>query len=299
MADESGAAPGRTHVGAAAVVERLWGVGHDLTLVSRLTGGETGAFEVRGRGGERLVLKWSTEPDVFVERAEAVALTERLRTDAGWPVPRQEVVELPGLQVTLQELLPGEMVTVLTHPLADQLLVLHERRKGLAWPEDRRHFGDELVTTLTVGGRGYCRHDTLRAFDDRTRRLDDRIVEIGGSFEPDDFPSHAIVHWDLHNENVLALDGRVTAIVDSEYALVGDAGFDLVTLALCTLGSPSGPGSVSAHLWSRVAGEVDGRLAPAYVAHILLRAVDWEIRNHEAAELDLWLAEAERRLPPG
>ncbi len=297
MADESGAAPGRTHVDATAVVERLRGVGHDLTLVGRLTGGETGAFEVRGRGGERLVLKWSTEPEVLVDRAEAVALTERLRTDAGWPVPRQEVVELPGLQVTLQELLPGEMVTVLTRPLADQLLVLHERRKGLAWPEDRRHFGHELVTTLTLGGRGYCRHDTLQAFDDRTRRLDDRIVEIGGSFEPDDFPSDDLVHWDLHNENVLALDGRVTAVVDSEYALVGDAGFDLVTLALCTLGPAPGP--VGAHLWGRVAEEVDDRLAPAYVAHILLRAVDWEIRNREAAELDLWLAEAERRLPAG
>jgi hypothetical protein len=299
MADESGAAPGRTQVGAAAVVERLWGVGHDLTLVGRLTGGETGAFEVGGRGGERLVLKWSTDPEVFVERAEAAALTERLRTEAGWPVPRLEVIELPGLQVTLQELLPGEMVTVLRQPLADQLLALHERRRGLAWREDRRHFGDELVTTLTVGGRGYCRHDMLRTFDDRTRRLDDRIVEIGASAEPDDFPTDDIVHWDLHNENVLALDGRVTAVVDSEYALVGDAGFDLVTLALCTLGADPGPGSVGAHLWGRVADEVDARLAPAYVAHILLRAVDWEIRNHEAAELDLWLAEAERRLPPG
>jgi aminoglycoside phosphotransferase (APT) family kinase protein len=124
-------------------------------------------------------------------------------------------------------------------------------------------------------------------------------VEIGASAEPDDFPTDDIVHWDLHNENVLALDGRVTAVVDSEYALVGDAGFDLVTLALCTLGADPGPGSVGAHLWGRVADEVDARLAPAYVAHILLRAVDWEIRNHEAAELDLWLAEAERRLPPG
>ena len=299
MADESGTAPGRTDVGAAAVLERLSGVGHDLTLVGRLTGGETGAFEVRGHDGERLVLKWSTDPEVFVERAEAVALTERLRTGAGWPVPRQSILELPGLQVTLQELLPGEMVTVLTPPLADQLLALHDRRKGLAWREDRRHFGEELVTTLTVGGRGYCRHDTLRAFDDRTRRLDDRIVEIGESAEPDGFPTDDIVHWDLHNENVLALDGRVTAIVDSEYALAGDAGFDLVTLALCTLGSAPGPGSVGAHLWGSVAEEVDARLVPAYVAHILLRVVDWEIRNHGAAELDLWLAEAERRLPAG
>lgn len=91
---------------------------------------------------------------------------------------------------------------------------------------------------------------------------------------------------------MLVVDGRVTGIVDTEFALVGDAGFDLVTLALCSLG-----GAAGALLWGRVADEVDDRLVPVYVAHILLRVVDWEIRNHDAAEVDLWLAEAERRLP--
>jgi hypothetical protein len=292
MAGDEGAATGRTDVGAREVVDRLGRVGRDVTLVGRLAGGETGAFKVLRGGRERLVLKWSTDPPTFAERTEAVTLTDRLRTDAGWPVPRQEIVELPGLQVVLQELLPGEMVTGLTRPLADQLLDLHERRKGLARFGDALHFGEELVRTLTVGGRGYCRHDTLQAFDDRTRRLDDRIVEIGRSAEPDGFPSADIVHWDLHGENVLVVDGRVTGIVDTEFALVGDAGFDLVTLALCSLGGEAG-----ALLWDRVADEVDDRLVPVYVAHILLRVVDWEIRNHDAAEVDLWLAEAERRLP--
>ncbi len=300
MADESGAAPGRTHVGAAAVLERLWGVGHDLTLVDRLTGGETGAFEVRGRDGERLVLKWSTDPEVFAERAEAVALTERLRTDAGWPVPRQEVVELPGLQVTLQELLPGEMVTVLTQPLADQLLALHERRKGLAWPEDRRHFGDELVTTLTVGGRGYCRHDTLRAFDDRTRRLDDRIVEIGGSFERRRLPQRR--HRPLgpaqreRSGPRRSGDGHRRLRVRARRrrrVRPGDAGAVHARLALRPRQrqrAPVGPRGTarSTDAWRRCTsrtsccGPSTGRSATT-----------------SAAELDLWLAEAERRLPPG
>jgi hypothetical protein len=34
-----------------------------------------------------MVLKWETDPDSQTLRREGVELTERLRIEAGWPVP--------------------------------------------------------------------------------------------------------------------------------------------------------------------------------------------------------------------
>lgn len=45
-----------------------------------------------------------------------------------------------------------------------------------------------------------------------------------------------IVHGDLHPGNLLQTDGRLFAVVDLDYAKVGDGTFDLTLLALASLG---------------------------------------------------------------
>jgi hypothetical protein len=96
--------------------------------------------------------------------------------------------------------MPGLPCEHLDHRLVDQLLDLHERRLGLARPEDPVHWPTALIATLTVGGEGYCMHSSLYDFDRRTRSLVERIEAFGYSIDPEELRPRVldIVHWDLH-----------------------------------------------------------------------------------------------------
>jgi len=281
--------------------------------VGRFDGGETGAFEVAGPDDERLVLKWNTRASACASRARAVALTDRLRREGGWPVPHQRVVELTlagtlidapvpndagRCQVILQEHLPGEPIATLTISLASQLTGLLRSSRGLGRPPDAAPLGDTVIETLVAGGQGYCLHEPMRTYDRRTRRLIERIEAIGRSARQAP-PSTAsdIVHYDLHAGNVLVLDDQVTGIIDTEYATVGDGGFDLVALAVCAPNHHPDPG-VDDVLWNAVDAQVAEPWRTVFVAHMLLRNVDWAIRNHGAHDVERWLREAHRLLPP-
>lgn len=117
----------------------------------------------------------------------------------------------------------------------------------------------ELRRTLVTGGDGYCDHDALRGHSDRAGAFVEHIQEVGRRWEPNS-RHRDVVHWDLHPGNVLAVDGRCTAVIDSEFARVGDAGFDLVLLAVTAAehrmqpGSPTGSGPRSTLRWPHRTG---------------------------------------------
>jgi hypothetical protein len=226
-------------------------------LLGGLSGGETGAhLVVDAMTGERFVLKW--EPDGVSQalRAEAVVLSERLRSQAGWPVPRQRTHADHGLLFVLQDFMAGSSPASLDDQTVEHLLALHEARVGLARPGDPSHWPEALIDTLTIGGRGYCLHEPLRGYDKRTARLVASIEEFGAGLDPDDLNGDDIIHWDLHPGNLLVEDGALTAIVDTDFAMVGDAAFDLVTLALTSLALPCGPG-VHSRLFAIAFEELD------------------------------------------
>ena len=102
--------------------------------------------------------------------------------------------------------------------------------------------GRAQIEILTKGGRGYCLHEPLHNYDHRTRRIALRIEEIGRSLEPLQLQGADIVHADIHPGNMLQIDGRLSAIVDLDYARCGDASFDLVFLAVSSLSTPSEAG---------------------------------------------------------
>jgi aminoglycoside phosphotransferase (APT) family kinase protein len=270
--------------------------GEAYHLVGRLAGGESGAHEICGPEGERLVVKWETDAVSQEARREAVALTERLRQVAGWPVPRQRVVPAGSCLFVLQELLPGAPVETFTRDLADALLELHERRIGLEPPGDGSTWPEQLIRTLTVGGDGYCVHESLRSHDARTASLLQRIVSIGQSTETRDLGGGDVVHWDLHLGNVLQRDGQLSAIVDNDFVKVGDAAFDLVTLWISSLTVRCEPG-VRDRLFERAVEPLGEARRRAYLAHLLLRCIDWPIRRGRPAEVEFWLGQANRLLP--
>ncbi|WCO69193.1 phosphotransferase [Iamia majanohamensis] len=264
-------------------------------LVGRLAGGETGATEIRDEAGRSWVLKWEHDLATRARRREGVALAERLRVEAGWPAPRQEVVEDDDWTFVVQELRPGEPVTRLSHPLVDELLRLHELRLGLARSGDRDHWADDLLTTLTVGGQGYCLHGPLRTHDARTRALVARIEQIGHGLDPDALPAADLVHWDLHPGNLLQQRGRLSGVVDLDFVLVGDAAFDLVTLAMTSVAVEADPG-VRSRLLAVALDDLDPARRGAYVGHLLVRFLDWPIRRGRWDEVEMWLGQADRLL---
>lgn len=273
-------------------------LGATFELVGPLTGGETGATEVRGPDGRRHVLKWELDSHNQRRRREGALLAERLRVDAGWPSPGQDVVEADGCLLVLQEFMVGSDVDHLSHELVDTLFALHGRRVGLAPDADPSRWAADMITVLVEGGNGYCLHQPLRDHDARTRRAVERIEEIGRALQPEDLIGFDIVHGDLHPGNLLHVDGRLTAIVDMDYTTVGDANFDLTMLAVSSLGVAVDSG-VRSRLFERGVHALPEPKQHAYVANLVLRNLDWPIRKHRPAEIEFWLAEAERLLPAG
>ncbi|MGH8994890.1 MAG: phosphotransferase [Acidimicrobiales bacterium] len=260
-------------------------------LIRKLTGGETGAHEFLGGDGRPVVVKWDSRPRSRQLRGEAIVLSERLRTVAGWPVPAQSVVDAEGVRFVIQEFMPGNPPEQFDHQLVDRLLDLHSRRLGLARPEDPVHWPTALIETLTVGGEGYCLHSSLWDFDGRTRSLVARVEAFGNTIDVSDLIGQDIVHWDLHGGNLLVADGSLAAVVDTDFSVVGDASCDLVTLALFSLILPCESG-VRTRLFAAVFDDLDDLRAQAYLAHLFIRIIDWPIRRNQPDEVEFWLARA-------
>ncbi len=270
------------------------GTGEPYALVGRLTGGETGAHRVSGPGGRPLVVKWDPDPTSQALRVEAVALTDRLRTEAGWPVPRQWTVDVDGCLFVIQEFMPGAPVEELGHTTVDRLLELHAERLVLTPSPAPSRWPSVLVETLTVGGRNYCLHSSLRSYNQRTALLISRIEAFGRGLHPDDLTARDVIHWDLHPGNLLADERGLTAIVDTDFATVGDSAFDLVSLALASLALPCDPG-VRSRLFASFDG-LDEVRRQAYLAHLFVKNLDWPIRRGRPGHVEFWLDRADEML---
>ena len=263
--------------------------------VRQLSGGETGAHQFLGPNGHPIVMKWDTTPDGRALRGEAVVLSERLRCAAGWPVPAESVIDGEEVTFIIQEFMPGTPATSIDHRLIDRLLDLHSCRLGLADSHDPVRWPENLIATLAFGGNGYCRHESFHEYDERTRSLIERIESFGCSLKSEDFIAHDVVHWDLHPGNLLVDGNDLSAVVDTDFAIVGDAGFDLVMFALTSLNVECEPG-VRSRLFAEAFNHLDELRAQAYLAHLFVRLIDWPIRRNSPTEVDFWLARADELL---
>jgi hypothetical protein len=268
--------------------------GDTYELIGRLSGGETGAHEVHGPTGRRLVVKWDTGPS-SEPRRQAVLLSERLRGDMGWPVPRQRTVVVDDCLFVLQDFMPGAPIEILGHDVVDRLFELHARRIGGARPADPSRWPAALIETLIVGGEDYCRHESLRGYDRRTATLVDGIEAFGRAVAPDDLVAGDVVHWDLHPGNLLQEQGTLSAVVDTDFVQIGDAAFDLVTLALASLALPCDRG-VRGRLFAAAFDDLSDVRRRAYLGHLFIRFLDWPIRRGRDDEVEFWLGHAGQML---
>jgi hypothetical protein len=247
-------------------------------LEGRAPGGESGgAWFATAPDGTRVVLKWFAGEDMADRYAVLLPALDVLRS-RNVPVPEYAFVRvIDGWTLSAQQVLPGRSFPVWPRQLVDRIIECVSATAGIVAPLPTpalQSWGELVIHTLMAGDGGLAQHDSLRAHSDRSRRIIDTIESIGAGAKPSWFPTSGLVHFDLHTDNVLALDdGTLTGIVDWEGACAGDHRYDLVAIAFDLVGHGQ-------QIWDRIEPLVESRVLRAYVAHMALRRTDWAIRYH-------------------
>jgi hypothetical protein len=136
-----------------------------------------------------------------------------------------------------------------------------------------------IAATLTTDGDGYCIPAILQARPD-TRDLLAVVRQTAGSCltaipERDDF-----VHYDFTLANLLSDGTAITGVIDiNPPVLAGDRAFDLATLLFYLYDQDE----IRDLLRARLLDLAGPQAACAYLAHMVLRQVDWSLRFHPAA----------------
>jgi Ser/Thr protein kinase RdoA (MazF antagonist) len=256
--------------------EQLRDLGFELE--GRAPGGESGgAWFAKAADGTRVVLKWFADEGAADRYAMLLPALDVLRS-RGVPVPEYPFVRaVDGWLLSAQQFLPGRSFPAWPPQLVDRMIECVSAAAGIGGPQPAttlESWGEFMVHTLTVGEDDWVQHDSLRTHSDRSRRLIDAIESVGAAASPSWFPTGGLVHFDLHTDNVLALDdGTLTGIIDWEGACAGDHRYDLVAFAF----DLDGHGQ---QIWDRIEPLVEPRVLRAYVAHLALDRTDWAIRHH-------------------
>ena len=260
-----------------------------LDLVSlRPAGGESGAaFWARERGGATWMLKIAPGPAAgAADSLDALrAVTGRLR-DRGYPAPRVRATgQAAGSAFWITERLPGRVLSAAggtpgyaaVSRLLPELFRLNDAQAGLG--AGGTAFRDLITRTLVTGGDGYCLHSTLAARPD-TRELLAALRRIGEICGPAVPPGADFTHFDFQFMNLLS-DGRaITGVVDVNPPPVhGDRAFDLATLAFYVYDASE----LRRPILARLSSLASRAAVRAYLAHMVLRQVEWSVRHYPAA----------------
>ena len=245
------------------------------------------AFWVSDRAGAVSVLKImpSAPPEAVGGLRTLDAVLARLR-DRGYPAPRLHAVgHLPGLVYWVQQRLPGSPLDrgpggpdrAALARLLPELLALNDAQAGLG--TGPRRWRSLLTQTLTSGGDGYCLHSTLQA-SPAARDLLPVLRRIGDRCAPAIPDGQDFVHYDFTPANLLSDGTAITGVIDiNPPVLAGDRAFDLATLLFYHYDHDDIRDVLRARLLTLAAHEA----ACAYLAHMVLRQVDWSLRFHPAA----------------
>jgi aminoglycoside phosphotransferase (APT) family kinase protein len=275
--------------------------GCGLTFVGTAVHGESGgAAYVRWPDGRPGVVTRSPIP---IERARLTGDVLAELRSGGLPVPRYDAVaELAdGTAAIVQERLPGEPARRTDVAVIEAMLALNERFAGLL--AGRR---DVPVPPLYLrqSGPDFPRHETLAGYDDRSRRMLRRILEVGAG-EPHEMTGDDLVHTDFTVPNVLFDEsGQVTGVVDWNFGIArGDRRFGLVKLrfdltwaALDATGAERAAQQAAIDRVDAALAELEPALLRMYWAHWTLYQLHWAIRSGARHVIELHLRLGERLL---
>jgi aminoglycoside phosphotransferase (APT) family kinase protein len=252
--------------------------------------GESGAsYFVTDDSAKQFVFKFGFSKEFEPERA--AELTRRL-IEVGYPAPRYRLFgQAMGLKYSIQTRLPGKPWQGVTRAMLDHVLAINRLHAGLAaeptgepfpaWPA-------RVVEGVMVGFERYCVIDSLRRHSDATAALLGTLQNLVARHQGEISAARDIVHWDFHRGNILTDGGQITGVVDWEGACTGDRGFDLATYIFYSFED----NDTREFLWPK-ALECAGRSAlSVYLAHMIVRQLDWSIRNHNPKMVDEQMARA-------
>ena len=267
--------------------------GTAFSPLGRFPSGEQGAFAIAERRGDLshdFVLKWS-QGKVATDQLRAALITGRLRA-AGYPAPRYHLVGIaPALELvySVQEMIPGTPLGArLDEPLLERVLELNAMQCRQA-PNPCADWPRPVVDSVLHGGDGFCLLDPMRSYSAETAALLAVLHGLVASSGVETFPADDVVHFDFQGANILVDCGEITGVIDWEGCCAGDATFDLATLYFYT--DPDGEAARHQRdrLWDLLMARIPPSLLGAYLAHLVLRQLDWSIRFHERAMIAHWL----------
>nr|BBH85595.1 hypothetical protein KTC_03460 [Thermosporothrix sp. COM3] len=255
-------------------------------LKTRYQQGEQGAYALVDAAGDAFVLKWYATRDRLVQVLARRELLERLRS-AGYPVPVYEVWgETDEGAYLIQRALPGAPSATLTEAQLLRLLELNTLQVGRA-PEGARDWPREVVQTVLFGGQGYCEHASLLHHSEETAALLRQLQRLVRQHQDaiSTPVKNDIVHFDFHPANILLHEGEISGVIDWDGACIGDAAFDLVTLFFFLYEDER----LRALLWRVLLERSSVPALSVYVAHMILRQVDWSIRFYDRLTVERFL----------
>lgn len=267
--------------------------GTSFVLGDRYADGESGfgVYAVSDAAGRHGVLKWFADPSVVDRLREIDAATARLRAQ-GYPAPLSLVVgSTSAASYAIQERRPGVPLRVVTPALVPSLIALNALQRGHAIPR-RRDWPGRVVESVLHGGDGCCLLDPLRTYSPETAELLAALQALVARHKDDRYETADLVHFDLNPTNILVEDGAVSGVIDWQDPCAGDRAFDLVTLLFYAWDSPA----MRDPLWRHVRGQISPGVLGVYLAHMILRQVDWSIRHYGPQQTASWLRIAREAL---
>lgn len=202
--------------------------GASFSVVGKCAGGIWGAYEIADRTGRRAVVKSGPRPSWIAQLRRVVPITEQMRA-VGYPTPRIHFVGVApdGMPYYVQDFALGLPMAALTPDNLDLLLALNDRQANqhIATEQNwsayvwRVVFAGESGWAAALRGHSPATADLLAAVEALTRR-----------YRGTRLPTADVVHGDFLPDNVLVLDGRVTAVIDFAAAGRGTRAIDLARL---------------------------------------------------------------------
>lgn len=261
--------------------------GAEMTLDGRFQGGEQGAYRIVDRAGVALVLKRGEGAAHLAWLQVAAATTAHLRT-LGYPAPTYRLVgRALGANYSIQEILPGWPAGRIEAELLPDLLSLNALQAGQAIVEPRA-WPAPVVDTVLFGGEGFCLLDTMRDYSAATRELLGVVQRLVSDHADTLCETRDIVHIDFTPANILVEAGHVSGVIDWEGTCSGDRAFDLATLLFYSYADPD----IRRALWQETLRWAKPGILCVYMAHLILRQVEWSARHHDRATVDQWLGRA-------
>jgi phosphotransferase family enzyme len=203
--------------------------GTSWSLAGRLPGGYLqGAYEIRGRDGERAVLKWHPRELPTTQLLAAARSVEDLRA-RGWPTPRWLAYGAlaDGAAYIVEEFVSGVVPARLPADGIAQVLRANRLQAAVA-PPMGQDWSSYIYSVVFDGAADLVTRMRARPV---TAHLLARLERVTADARPVRLPTTDLVHGDFVLRNMLVADGSLR-IIDTAHVGRGTRAYDLACLLL-------------------------------------------------------------------